>query len=558
MQVTTAEGKVITLNTQQIECLELMKTWARGKLPKTSNVSHSNLFLLEGYAGTGKTTIISVFFDWWRDFRREESVRLFGADTFYMKNAGYSEEHKEFNRKTKPCVSAPTHRATNVISLMTGLKGKTIPSIVGLGPNTNIDNFDINNPEFAIVNDPSMQSLSLLACDEATMINSDLLSLIAEQAKLYNVKIIFMGDRAQAPPVKEDVAPVIDSPLIEYRYLLTKVERTQDDNPLYDVCMAIRENLDAITDRYTHETNVLPDGRGVAFTDSLKMFGVNALKQFNSENFKTNPLYTRILAYSNKRVEFWNQSMRTAILNSKIKNGELEEVDDIVLGEVLMSYSNYKDGIVNSAEYKVKDIARITLTLDYGEYIDPEDKAQGREYQVDVKVFDVTLENIDKPDNVINTSIVVPTLDNYSRFKHPFAWYHNQGIHKRKWVEFYNWKSKYLLLYPLLDKGKEIVKKDLSYAYALTIHKSQGGTFNYIYIDEDDINLLQNRKFCKTLYDSELKEKEKKSRKEYTKFMNKYPTFESFYKAKQREKNHLKYVAFSRTKNRVVSLYQSA
>ena len=74
-------------------------------------------FVLEGAAGTGKTTII-------KEFKKHCKAR-----------SGF-------------CVAAPTHKAVRVVSKATGIEGFTIQKLLGLRPNFNLDNFDPRNIQF--------------------------------------------------------------------------------------------------------------------------------------------------------------------------------------------------------------------------------------------------------------------------------------------------------------------------------------------------------------------------------------------------------------------------
>jgi hypothetical protein len=77
------------------------------------------------------------------------------------------------------------------------------------------------------------------------------------------------------------------------------------------------------------------------------------------------------------------------------------------------------------------------------------------------------------------------------------------------------------------DKYK-VVEKDLYYGYAITAHKSQGSTYNNVMVDENDFNKIQNRMNYK-----------------YNKLENRI-----------REKNQLRYVAYTRAKNNLYVLYE--
>jgi len=75
---------------------------------------------LIGNAGTGKTTIL-------KEFVKQNKYR---SDTV---------------------ITAPTHKAKKVAETVIGINGATIQSILGLRPNTDLDNFDINKEKAEII-----------------------------------------------------------------------------------------------------------------------------------------------------------------------------------------------------------------------------------------------------------------------------------------------------------------------------------------------------------------------------------------------------------------------
>jgi superfamily I DNA/RNA helicase len=71
-----------------------------------------------------------------------------------------------------------------------------------------------------------------------------------------------------------------------------------------------------------------------------------------------------------------------------------------------------------------------------------------------------------------------------------------------------------------------VIEKDISYGYAITSHKSQGSTYNNVFVDFDDFEKITNR------YNFKLKK----------------------YENRTRERNQLKYVAITRPKNNLFIL----
>ena len=104
-----------------------------------------------------------------------------------------------------------------------------------------------------------------------------------------------------------------------------------------------------------------------------------------------------------------------------------------------------------------------------------------------------------------------------------------------------------MLISDIRDVNKKlIVKKDLDYAYALSVHKVQGSTYNRVFVDENDIDKLEDQGLVQALMVADRKKAASINKKVLAEFDKKYPNFQAYYKQKQIEKNKLKYVALSR------------
>lgn len=455
MTINLPNGKVITLNSQQIIAVELMKEWItnkdRGWETQIYGTPCKLFCKLKGYAGTGKTTITKYIVE------------------DYERTRGWDREI---------AVTAPTHKAKKVISQATGLEGKTIQSLLGMAPNVDVTHFDINNPEFVVKNKPTIEDYSAIIVDEASMLNTGLFQILTEQAMRYGVKVLFLYDIAQLPPVKDAmVTPVETSPIIHYCAELTQVERQKGDNPLMLVYDKIREDLNSKVDRFPHKTHVLKNGNGIEFIPELRPFGVAVVNAFCSQEFAENPEHAKVLAWTNPRVQYWNKAIRKSIVYRQ--NPEME-IPVLMPGELLMGYSTYKEGVRNSVEYTVEDnIKEVRKNIFFGDE---------EEISVELHLLEVALQSIDDPSRVI-CSVVVPDHENYKRFLAAFDYYHSLGRFKKQWKRYFTWKEQYMLLEDLRSKtDKLIVGKDLDYGYALTVHKSQGSTYDQVFIDEIDIN----------------------------------------------------------------------
>lgn len=422
-------GKIIYFNDQQFEALNKIDAWFK---------SDKKFFTLSGYAGTGKSTIVKKFID----------------------------------KLPRVAVSAPTHKARKVIEKTTGKSGFTIQALLGLKPNTDIENFDINNPQFDPKTEKKIGDYKLIVIDESSMLNKDLYDLLIKEANNNKTKILFMGDKAQIPPVKEKESKVFND--VPNTYNLTKVERTKDSNPLVKIFDSIRNNLGSSVASFKYVSEVNSNNEGVIFTSNRNEFADRAVQYFTSKEYKEDANFAKIIAWTNASVQAWNNKVRDSLFG--------ETAAPLEVGEIIMAYNNVEGGpyepnkLENSADYKITNVVKaekmgvggFNINYEYVEggklnhtlfVVNKTDKASIRKF---LDMFEEKLESAKK------------------------ALPYERG---RKWAEYYNFKKEFILQEDLRDpNGNLIVKKDIDYGYAITGHKSQGSTYNNVFIVEDDIN----------------------------------------------------------------------
>ena len=439
------------LNDQQKSALKELEAFVNGD---------DTSITLSGYAGTGKTTIMGIF--------NEYLKRRIQADIIF---------------------SAPTHRANAVTRQKTpNAKVVTLQSLLGLRPDFDIteDVFDLHKLKFEQVGDVKIESDSIVIVDEASMIQDSLYDFLLEQIAAKGAQIIFMGDKGQLRPVKaNNISKVFRNDGAQLQ--LTKVERT-GDNPILKESTRVRNG-----EGFSYETDIASNGQGVEYSSDktrIREFVKASLKEMKDSQ---DPLYFRVLAATNSSVEAYNSAIRQILYGRR--PAQLYE------GELVMGYSNReydslrkKYKLMNSEDYVVQSVKPTTIQIDLT-YPDRRESISMEGYKVTLKdaidtsassfTIDV-VSNFETDENIIKVQEYIQTL--WSMRKQLLA--EGNPTAARSVVEKINRiQNKIHTMRDIKDaNGRLKLRKSFDYGYAHTIHKSQGGTYSKVLINDSSIN----------------------------------------------------------------------
>ncbi|MBR2023879.1 MAG: AAA family ATPase [Clostridia bacterium] len=190
----------VTLTTDQDNAQKLIKEWYFN--------THDRVFVLAGYAGTGKTFLI--------DYIVKEVLHLkAGEEAVFVSPTGKA--------------------AANLVK-----NGTVAGTIHGLIYYREGEEYDVNEDGEIIQNtelrfnkvEKINEKIRLIVIDEASMINETVLNDLLS----FDVKCLFCGDSAQLPPVSGNCT-LLDNP----HYTLTEIVRQAKDNPIVKVATMARE-----------------------------------------------------------------------------------------------------------------------------------------------------------------------------------------------------------------------------------------------------------------------------------------------------------------------------
>ena len=432
----------------QEEALSKMLEWSK----RNNNTVNDLLYTLDGAAGTGKTTIVRAFL---------QGLKL---------------------SSSKIAVTAPTHKAKKVIQAATDYNSQTIQKLLGLRPDVEMDDFDINKPVFSPWGEDEIQFYKYVIIDESSMLNEEAFKLITKRAIKYKVKIVFLGDAFQLPPINEYISKVF-SEVVNKSTLTTNV-RQSEDSPMISILKMLRADVRYGTDNGIKELTKLKSGifndKGFlclstkpndGFGDTT--FGVELLPYYFSSEYAVNKNHIKFLSYTNDSVEKWSEALRNKLLKEDAKN--LLNVGEILTGYNSIIADRHNTLIIeNSEDYTVLDVNSGTSSYEIEGFHVRLENSRGNERNV----FIVDHTKIDKFREICTQKLTLAQTRK--------GWY---------WKSFFKFKNNHLLLKNIAKNpnistktyGNLLCKKDLYYGYGCTVHKSQGSTYDNVAINLQNI-----------------------------------------------------------------------
>lgn len=237
----------------------------------------SGLIDLQGYAGTGKTTLLSFL------------IR----------------ELKALNLKVK--ITTPTHKSLKVATDM--IKGQRIPSST-IHSHLNLKQKPSNNPQVDYILEQDEQAklkekVDVLIVDESSMVSDELYKFIEKNIEQGRTNcVLFCGDSAQLEPVDGKENPIYNNDTIKH-YKLTEVVRQAKDNPIIYIATKFREAIEN-NKRLDIDWAI----KEVPLLDTVELY--SDLKKWFRAYFG-NSDDKSMIAYTNKTVDAYNQFIRTFV-----------------------------------------------------------------------------------------------------------------------------------------------------------------------------------------------------------------------------------------------------
>lgn len=390
-------------------------------------------YILRGYAGTGKTTLVTTLV---------KTLPEIGMDYVLM---------------------APTGRAAKVLGGYTRKYASTIHKKI-----FQVQAFPDGSLRMARAQNKHKDTLFIV--DEASMIGEDrdfgakslLDDLLAYVFSGERCRLLLIGDTAQLPPVGNDESPALDInylesqfPLTIATYELTEVKRQALQSGILSNATHLRELL--IEDKMEYPLPLFD----LHFDDTERIdpeiFEEMLYKAFDAEHSNDSV----IVCKSNKRANLFNQAIRSRILNIE---------GEIATGDKLMIVKNnyfWADGHQQISFIANGDMAEIQKITHYEE-------------MYGFRFADVELSFPDYPDaQNLDVKIILDTLNSNSASLSEEENMRLLQAIEADYMDIPNRRERY----KAMKKNPWFNALQVKFAYALTCHKTQGGQWKNVFVD---------------------------------------------------------------------------
>lgn len=482
------------LNEKQILAIE--------KINQFISQDVNKMFYLQGYAGTGKTFLIGKVI---KDFLLS-------------------------NKMDHIFVCAPTHKALKVIEsylksnfseneqidCLKKISFMTIHKLLEFKP---IIVAEDGSKIFKSMKESKFLKKmedKLIVIDECSMISKEMVSELKKYIELYPIKIIFMGDKKQLPPVGETESLIFTNITNQYehQFLLNQIMRTNSPD-IKEVCTIIRNwnKKDSLTKLLLPIHNKKAINNNKPFKLYLKKQNYLEspwfkyfIKKLNSGDI---PI---ILTWKNSSSDEYNTIIRKHVHKSS-------DINNYMVGDYAM-FNNYYTSPIDGTNFYTSDMIKI-LEVSTEEKIlyEWEQLLLEKPKTMIDKALNTLIKKISKKENKfrIDKIIAEKIHSDVSSVIHGIT-YTIQSIHRDD-LDLYhqvlddiqnniksffrNYKSEKLVskLWELYHKKLIDPFAEINFGYSITIYKSQGSTFSTVLVDMNDVNSFMSLdEYQKALY----------------------------------------------------------
>jgi exodeoxyribonuclease-5 len=394
-------------------------------------------FVLKGFAGTGKTTLVSAL---------AKALDELGIKTLLL---------------------APTGRSAKVFSLYTGKPAYTIhrkiyrQKVINEGGGVFVLNKNLLHHAVIMVDESSM--ISNAGSEDNTFGSGNLLADLIEFVQCSaTCRLIMIGDTAQLPPVGTELSPALCTEELSI-YLRVAGEKMLTDIVRQDKNSGILENATKVRFNIMHNNPRMPHLTSQGFSDVGFIQGIDMIEKLENAYRKFGVNEVIVICRSNKRATQYNSGIRKQVFYFE---------EDLVKDDLLMVVRNNYHWETGHPEVEFianGDIVKVVKIIRYTE-------------RYGLRFALVTLEMTDYPlefeawvlINTLNSDNASLKNDDYQTlFRNVMEDYAHLGSRKKQ--------------YEAVRNDPFFNALQVKHAYAITCHKAQGGQWKTVFIDAGNL-----------------------------------------------------------------------
>lgn len=425
--------------------------------------SKDAVFLLKGFAGTGKTTLVGTI----------------------TKNLWHA--------KKKYVMLAPTGRAAKVMASYSGKEAFTIHRKIYFPKKQ-------SNGAMKFVLAPNKHRDTLFIVDEASMVpDSPADSKLFENGSLlddlmyfvysgHRCKLLLIGDTAQLPPVRLELSPALNADTLELNYnkTVSKIEldevtrQTADSSILWNATL-IREQLQqAFFDEFKFDLT--------AGSDLVRLIEGNEIQEAIDTSYQNQGREeTAIIVRSNKRANLYNQNIRERILflENEISVGDYMMV---VKNNYFWLRPNSEAGFIANGDI-VEILELFSIKELYG-----------------FKFAEVNVRMVDYPNQKPFETVLL--LDTIMAESPSLSYEDGNRLYQEVAQDYAHEKSNYKRFLGVKN-NRFFNALQVKFSYAITCHKSQGGQWENVFVEQPYLPEGPNKEYLRWLYTAVTRAKSK-------------------------------------------------
>ena len=422
-----------------------------------------SVFMLKGFAGTGKTTIVgTIVTNLWKT-------------------------------TMKAVLMAPTGRAAKVMSNYSGTPAFTIHRKIYFPKKQSG-----GGVQFVLA--PNKHRNTIFIVDEASMIpdtpadsklfeNGSLLDdLLMFVYSGHNCKLILIGDTAQLPPVHLNISPALDENQLSLNYNkevikleLDEVVRQAEDSGILVNATNLREQLQGeYFDDFKFSVS--------QYSDIVRLVDGNDIQEAIDESYSQNGKEeTAIIVRSNKRANLYNENIRNRILYLE---------NELAVGDYMM--------VVKNNYFWLKPTSEAGFIAN-GDIIEVLEIFSIKELY-GFKFAEVKVKMVDYPNQIPFETVLL--LDTIMAETPSLSYEDGNRLYQEVMKDYADEKSKYKK-FLAVKNNKFFNALQVKFSYAITCHKSQGGQWNTVFVEQPYLPNGIDKEYLRWLYTAVTRAKHK-------------------------------------------------